>query len=458
MKNFTKLVNQAMTEKAPPGFEGTVKKMKKDKDIDNPWALAWWMKNRGEKSHIKSNGKRINESFRVEHPRLGYGTVTELTKSQARIKWDSLASWTKHPELVTIKEALSIIVVDSDKYLRNQLSEETDMSETAMTAMDFISLMEEEIKVSKPSDAILTKQSTFKSDAGDSSLASLGNADAKSTDFDAHEENKKADGAPGAPSFQSMGEKPKSGGSSKVPDSGKDDSSVYAGMGNKKTDDSGSTAGSDNKDKDMTFEDFDIEGDYDEGDDEMTSGDISVTQDFMFKLLQGVSQANLDDDALTTITDCIASCSDEGTLGVDDIDTVMSSMREKVEDVSAGDGEPAGPEGGPDHEGDTQLMGDMEECDDMEEGSEEDRRNGHDRWKNKQADKRRFRNKDKMRPKYSKSKRNAGPMTESRKQLDEAWLAAIPNVGNPRVKADYSAMSEEDAELAEIKRLAGMTK
>ena len=39
-------------EKAPPGWEGTVKAMKKKKNIDNPWALAWYMKNKGDKPHI----------------------------------------------------------------------------------------------------------------------------------------------------------------------------------------------------------------------------------------------------------------------------------------------------------------------------------------------------------------------------------------------------------------------
>lgn len=32
---------------APPGWEDTVKEMKKDPEIDNPWALAWSMKNKG---------------------------------------------------------------------------------------------------------------------------------------------------------------------------------------------------------------------------------------------------------------------------------------------------------------------------------------------------------------------------------------------------------------------------
>ena len=39
-------------EKAPPGWEGTVKAMKKKKGIDNPYSLAWYMKNKGDKSHI----------------------------------------------------------------------------------------------------------------------------------------------------------------------------------------------------------------------------------------------------------------------------------------------------------------------------------------------------------------------------------------------------------------------
>jgi len=42
-----------LKESAPKGWEGTVKAMKKHKDIDNPWALAHWMKNKGYKSHKK---------------------------------------------------------------------------------------------------------------------------------------------------------------------------------------------------------------------------------------------------------------------------------------------------------------------------------------------------------------------------------------------------------------------
>lgn len=46
-----------LQEVAPPGMEGTVKAMKKHKkEIDNPYALAWWMKSRGYKSHRKASG------------------------------------------------------------------------------------------------------------------------------------------------------------------------------------------------------------------------------------------------------------------------------------------------------------------------------------------------------------------------------------------------------------------
>jgi hypothetical protein len=49
-------IKGALDEKAPPGFKGTVKAMKKHKDIDNPFALAWSMKNKGYKSHKKADG------------------------------------------------------------------------------------------------------------------------------------------------------------------------------------------------------------------------------------------------------------------------------------------------------------------------------------------------------------------------------------------------------------------
>lgn len=42
---------EELEETAPPGWEGTVKSMKKHKDIKNPFALAWSMKDKGKHPH-----------------------------------------------------------------------------------------------------------------------------------------------------------------------------------------------------------------------------------------------------------------------------------------------------------------------------------------------------------------------------------------------------------------------
>ena len=46
---------EEMAEVAPKGWEPTVKAMKKHKEIDNPYALSNWMKNKGYKSHQKED-------------------------------------------------------------------------------------------------------------------------------------------------------------------------------------------------------------------------------------------------------------------------------------------------------------------------------------------------------------------------------------------------------------------
>jgi hypothetical protein len=47
---------------APPGWENTVKKMKKHDEIDNPWALAWHMKNKGDTPGGKKEGEEKEEA------------------------------------------------------------------------------------------------------------------------------------------------------------------------------------------------------------------------------------------------------------------------------------------------------------------------------------------------------------------------------------------------------------
>jgi len=56
-------MEQSVSEVAPPGWEKTVKAMKKHDDIDNPYALAWSMKNKGYKSHKKESADPYFESL-----------------------------------------------------------------------------------------------------------------------------------------------------------------------------------------------------------------------------------------------------------------------------------------------------------------------------------------------------------------------------------------------------------
>jgi hypothetical protein len=56
-------MENAVSEVAPPGWEKTVKAMKKHDEIDNPFALAWSMKNKGYKSHKKESSDPYFESL-----------------------------------------------------------------------------------------------------------------------------------------------------------------------------------------------------------------------------------------------------------------------------------------------------------------------------------------------------------------------------------------------------------
>ena len=56
-------MEQSVSEVAPPGWEKTVKAMKKHDEIDNPFALAWSMKNKGYKSHKKESADPYFESL-----------------------------------------------------------------------------------------------------------------------------------------------------------------------------------------------------------------------------------------------------------------------------------------------------------------------------------------------------------------------------------------------------------
>lgn len=52
---------QRLDEVSPPGWSGTVEKMKTHKEISNPFALAWYMRNKGDKSHYTKSGRKRRE-------------------------------------------------------------------------------------------------------------------------------------------------------------------------------------------------------------------------------------------------------------------------------------------------------------------------------------------------------------------------------------------------------------
>lgn len=69
LRRHIDIVNESqqlpISEVAPKGWEGTVKAMKKHPDVDNPWALAHYMKKKGYKSH-KKESVGIDEKWDTE--------------------------------------------------------------------------------------------------------------------------------------------------------------------------------------------------------------------------------------------------------------------------------------------------------------------------------------------------------------------------------------------------------
>ncbi len=68
--------------KAPPGWEGAVLEMKKDKDIDNPWALSWWMKGKGYKAR-KPEPKTSKKAQKEFEPTVNDQQDPELKLKQS---------------------------------------------------------------------------------------------------------------------------------------------------------------------------------------------------------------------------------------------------------------------------------------------------------------------------------------------------------------------------------------
>ena len=71
-------IGQELPEVSPPGWEGSVKAMKKHKDIDNPWALAWHMKNKGDKPHYKDQDGKPEKKAKYKNEEIDTNGIVQL--------------------------------------------------------------------------------------------------------------------------------------------------------------------------------------------------------------------------------------------------------------------------------------------------------------------------------------------------------------------------------------------
>jgi len=69
-------------EVSPPGWGGSVKAMKKHADIDNPYALAWHMKNKGDKPHYKDKDGTPVKKDKYKDEQM------EQVTEKLDVKWD----------------------------------------------------------------------------------------------------------------------------------------------------------------------------------------------------------------------------------------------------------------------------------------------------------------------------------------------------------------------------------
>jgi hypothetical protein len=103
LKTIIREAIEEISEEAPAGWEGTVKAMKKHKDVDNPWALSHWMKNKGYKSHKESvEVSAINEILNTYDdlaklvkslPAAEVKKITDISKTKGLSAYDAIVEY-----------------------------------------------------------------------------------------------------------------------------------------------------------------------------------------------------------------------------------------------------------------------------------------------------------------------------------------------------------------------------
>ena len=77
---------------APPGWEDTVQELKRHGDIDNPWALAWWMHNEGYEAGMARDPDTCKDAWQRYQQARARGTLLgEVELAAAGVGWAQAA-------------------------------------------------------------------------------------------------------------------------------------------------------------------------------------------------------------------------------------------------------------------------------------------------------------------------------------------------------------------------------
>ena len=102
-----KSIHDWFNEVSPPGFSGTVAAMlQKHPEIENPWALAWHQKNKGNKSHYKEQPKKDSQSDKKPEKKEKYKDEDKDDKPKKK-KGKKFSEWAmqrEHPEGLMLYE------------------------------------------------------------------------------------------------------------------------------------------------------------------------------------------------------------------------------------------------------------------------------------------------------------------------------------------------------------------
>ena len=123
-------IGQELPEVSPPGWEGSVKAMKKHKDIDNPWALAWHMKNKGDKPHYKDQDGKPEKKAKYKNEEVETGDIVQLNEGKPDFMDPSLPS--PDQQITDPKQLAALAKAKKDMYAkkkRDAKKEEVELDE-----------------------------------------------------------------------------------------------------------------------------------------------------------------------------------------------------------------------------------------------------------------------------------------------------------------------------------------